>query len=500
MMKRWIPLGVVAVTLIGIIIGTIPRNKSSFDLVRFGQIPVLHEGRVKPVDSVARGLLLAARGKQIVTTGNTTLQPTEWLLETAVNPAKADHLPVFAVQNSVILGMLGKPTETKLYLSFADFVPYLDRIEQETAQISQIPAKDRTPYQRDIMALKTVLVNYTQLKNTFQPEGVREFALYTRRFVEQAPASRDALRRHPERPGSDPELAGPLNEIMLYFRQFRYIGEAALFRLCPPEPKSGQWRTLGDGYLLMLSEQDPHPAAPLISDIVTAYEKGDSAQFNSRVGDYHRLLNQKWPELMPKVKAEFYVNHAQFFYVAMVIYLAVVAAIFISWLIPGTTVYRSGNALLWLGYMIHTGSILARMWIQGRPPVTNLYTSSVFVGWVAIGLGILLERMYKNGFGAIVSGIIGFCTLIIAHHLALQGDTLGVMQAVLDSNFWLATHVVTICIGYGATFLAGFLAIVLVIRGVFTRTLTSDMRESTLRMIYGIICFGLLFSFVGTVL
>ena len=53
--------------------------------------------------------------------------------------------------------------------------------------------------------------------------------------------------------------------------------------------------------------------------------------------------------------------------------------------------------------------------------------------------------------------LIGFCTLIVAHHLAMSGDTLEMMRAVLDSNFWLATHVIVITFGYSAMFLAGFL-------------------------------------------
>jgi ABC-type transport system involved in cytochrome c biogenesis permease subunit len=74
------------------------------------------------------------------------------------------------------------------------------------------------------------------------------------------------------------------------------------------------------------------------------------------------------------------------------------------------------------------------------------------------------------------------------------------MRAVLDSNFWLATHVVVITIGYSATFLAGFLAIVFILRGVFSRTLDKATAQSLNRMVYGIVCFALLFSFVGTVL
>ena len=59
---------------------------------------------------------------------------------------------------------------------------------------------------------------------------------------------------------------------------------------------------------------------------------------------------------------------------------------------------------------------------------------------------------------------------------------------------------VIITIGYSATFLAGFLAIIYVVRGVFTPSLGKEIGASLARMIYGIVCFATLFSFVGTVL
>jgi len=74
------------------------------------------------------------------------------------------------------------------------------------------------------------------------------------------------------------------------------------------------------------------------------------------------------------------------------------------------------------------------------------------------------------------------------------------MRAVLDSNFWLATHVVSITIGYSGTFLAGTIAIAYTLR----KHIAPDPDPATTRalvdMTYGIICFALLFSFVGTVL
>ena len=74
------------------------------------------------------------------------------------------------------------------------------------------------------------------------------------------------------------------------------------------------------------------------------------------------------------------------------------------------------------------------------------------------------------------------------------------LQAVLDTNAWLATHVVIITLGYAATFVAGFLALLYILLGAFTSILTSDQGKSLVRMVYGTICFATLLSFVGTIL
>jgi ABC-type transport system involved in cytochrome c biogenesis permease subunit len=140
------------------------------------------------------------------------------------------------------------------------------------------------------------------------------------------------------------------------------------------------------------------------------------------------------------------------------------------------------------------------MWLEGRPPVTNLYSSAIFIGWGAVVLGLVLERFFRDGIGTVVASSVGFLTLIIAHHLSLGGDTMEMMRAVLDTNFWLATHVVTITIGYSSTFVAGFLALIYILRGAFTRTLSVETGAALARMVYGIVCFSTLFSFVGTVL
>ena len=74
------------------------------------------------------------------------------------------------------------------------------------------------------------------------------------------------------------------------------------------------------------------------------------------------------------------------------------------------------------------------------------------------------------------------------------------LRAVLDTNFWLATHVVVVTLGYSATFFAGFLGCIYIVRGFFTRHFSAELARAMSGMVYGIICFAMLFSFAGTVL
>jgi ABC-type transport system involved in cytochrome c biogenesis permease subunit len=226
----------------------------------------------------------------------------------------------------------------------------------------------------------------------------------------------------------------------------------------------------------------------------------NAEQFNTLLAKQRGAAEQAYPAVLKKTDAEVRFNQAEPFYNSTYLYvLAFLLAVF-SWLKWPEPLQRSAYYLVLLAWVATTAGILMRMWIEGRPPVTNLYSSALFVGWGCVGLCLILEKIYRNSIGSVAAALTGFCTLVIAHHLSLTGDTLEMMRAVLDSNFWLATHVVVITIGYSATYLAGFLAIIYVCRGVLTRSLDQDTADALGRMVYGITCFATLFSLVGTIL
>jgi cytochrome c-type biogenesis protein CcsB len=256
----------------------------------------------------------------------------------------------------------------------------------------------------------------------------------------------------------------------------------------------------------------PHFAVTAYAKMASAYNAGDTATFNQTLADYRSALSGQFGTELKKAEREQLFNVIEPFYKAMLIYVFAGVLVIVFWIRPEQWDWlrRTAVLLVVLGLVVHTGGLIGRMLLEGRPPVTNLYSSAIFIGWGACILGLVLEAFWKNSIGVMISCIVGSTTLIIAHHLSLSGDTMEMMRAVLDTNFWLATHVVVVTLGYASTFVAGFLAMLYVIMGVFTRNLSApvtagaaqrgELGKSLAKMVYGICCFATLFSFVGTIL
>src|SRR5262249_14413307 len=89
--KSALPWGVVALVVVWVAAGCFPpKDQGGFDVYGFGSLPVQHEGRLKPLDTVARSTLLSLRSKQTVRTEQGSLGATRWFLDMAARPEVAD--------------------------------------------------------------------------------------------------------------------------------------------------------------------------------------------------------------------------------------------------------------------------------------------------------------------------------------------------------------------------------------------------------------------------
>jgi ABC-type transport system involved in cytochrome c biogenesis permease subunit len=235
--------------------------------------------------------------------------------------------------------------------------------------------------------------------------------------------------------------------------------------------------------------------------MIAAYQANKADDFNKAIEDFrkHQGHLPSWADRTTWFEASF--NSFSPFHVCYGLYIVAFVLACGAWIGYPDILNRSAVWLATMTMVLHGLALLGRMYIQGRPPVTNLYSSAVFIGWGSVVLGLFLERVYRNGIGVAMACLLGAATSMIANYLAeSKGDTLEMMQAVLDTQFWLATHVTCITLGYSATFFAGFLGMLFIFLGVCTNRLDQDMFRSLGQMIYGVLCFATLLSFVGTVL
>jgi ABC-type transport system involved in cytochrome c biogenesis permease subunit len=499
-MKRVFPI--IAVLLAGLWIAASlfpPKPpKDDVDLVRFSKIPVQVGGRVKPLDTVARNSLLIIRTKQtLLLDDGRQLSAIKWLADTLFNTPVADRYPAFVIQNSDVLGLFGWQQSDRKYFSFSELAPFLKQIEEQGEQAEKLQAVERSAYQAAILNLRNALSLYQRLKNSLQPEGAENFAAELQVFDQAIPDAARAARAREMGTMFDQAQLDRVTELM---RRYGKSAELAYVLAVPPQRGSRDWRSVGQTLTQAITAGGIDPMVKLYGSLGDAYRSGDRTAFNARVDLLTNQIAQAQPIGAQRARYEFFFNHVDPFTHSMILYMVAFLIACLSWLGWSRPLNRAAFYLLLLALAVHTFGLVSRMYLQERPPVTNLYSSAIFIGWGAVIVALILERIFRDGIGAACAGAVGFVTLVIAHHLAGSGDTLEMLQAVLDTNIWLATHVVAITTGYSAMFLAGMLAIIYVIRGVFTRSLTKQTANSLARMTYGVICFATLFSFVGTVL
>ena len=480
---------VVAATLLYVVAPLFQRDSwNGFEMQKFGRLPILLNGRIKPLDTVARNSLLIIHGKQTLATDHGSLTPIDWLAEVMMKPGEADLRKVFVIRNADTLAALGWSPDAGKYFSFREFVPHLQDIDQQAGLAQKVDAQLRSPFQRDIIKLFERLTLYHRLSNSLEVKGTVDFKSQIDDLVKNI------------HPSPVPMKSGITAEAL---QSLGFLAETGYFFPVPPFPPNDdplQWRKMGESLLTFLTNGNLHPAVNAWAAMATSFAAGDSATFNRVLDDYSGQLQRDLPGRVWKAKVESVFNQLQPFYSAMVIYVLIFILAAGSWLVWPQTLGRYAFALLVVTFDVHSAGLITRMYLEGRPPVTNLYSSAVFIGWGAVLLGIFLERFFRNGIGSATAAMIGFITLLIAHHLSMDGDTMEMMRAVLDTNGWLATHVVCVTLGYASTFLAGFLALTYIVRGAFTPSLDRATAQSLARMVYGIVCFATLFSFVGTIL
>ncbi len=181
-------------------------------------------------------------------------------------------------------------------------------------------------------------------------------------------------------------------------------------------------------------------------------------EMNQAVDEFVALARAEDPEnyVDPrKLSAELHYNSFEPFMWSWILYVAGALLMLLGWNLGSTKLYKLAWAAILGGFMLHTYGQLLRSYITGRPPVSNMYETVVWVPWGIMVLAMIWEWMYRNKVVLIVGAVVSAFSLILTFLSPTVLDpSLQPLEPVLVSNFWLITHVLVITISYAGFFLA----------------------------------------------
>ena len=405
-------------------------------------IPVQSEGRIKPFDSFARNQLLRFYGKREVKEHQ--LKATDWLLDLILDPQGGRDLKIFNIRNPEVVSSLFLDWTNEHKYSYNEIIPGLkNQIDLITA-IDEKDDSDKSPFEKQLIELSHNAIVFEELS---------------------------------------------------YMKNIKLIPPALL-------DENAVWQSPFD---FIISGVTP---AYHQEEILNSLQKYLAARFQKNNSEMNNAL-ARYETItadlpissldVKKLKSETWMNEVDLFVKSLAFYILSFLMIGVSWMVKPTLFRNISYLSLIVGFLIHGYGILLRMQIMGRPPVSTLYESVIFVSFIILLLAVTLEYFRADGIGIFIGSVGGSILHFVGFSYAADGDTLGMLVAVLDSNFWLATHVTTITIGYGASLAAGFIGHLYLIQNILD-TSNNKKLKSIFNNLFGMTLFALFFTLFGTIL
>lgn len=512
-------------------------------------LPVQDGGRVKPLDTLAQFKMLKLHGKRSMTLPGTDGTPerkidsTEWLLDCLFHPDEASDYPTFIVDNSDVIVALGLEPHTnetsgraelRGRYSYNELLPARSRLYELGQEYSAIKEKDRDIIQRMVVDLSSNVSDFEYLINAFK--FAREPIAFTGEGLPDALTggqanvswrSSDVLDKIDElrELGSSGNLPDSLREALT---QFEFLARSAVaIPLFPPPPTAlgetppaeAKWLSPGEVLLGAFESESNRgwalPRVRMLEELSDAV--GDAGAFKAALSALHGKVvgEARGLGLYGEIEREVRFYDRDYFTNALAWFLLVFFVSAFAWFSPGSRWGTWVNRVAMVMMVVPSWYLIAGIWqrclIRDRPPVSTLYETILFIAAViavvALAIEVITRRKIALPVGAFLGALGMFLSIKYEHKEAV--DTMPSLVAVLDTNFWLSTHVTTVTAGYAAGLFAMGLSVVylvartiewLVVRKAESRERLAAVNRTVTRITYGVICFGLLFALVGTVL
>ncbi|MBU6152857.1 MAG: cytochrome c biogenesis protein CcsA [Bdellovibrionales bacterium] len=234
--------------------------------------------------------------------------------------------------------------------------------------------------------------------------------------------------------------------------RFQAIVTGRMWAVTPAQDASGneRWKTVADGMM------ESSPQSQAIFDVLKNYLDKKTDALNSSLASARQSIEsavKDYDQHKNKILAETFYNRLRPFLQAMIFYL--IAGIF--WLFAGAHVFPRilSKFLTICAVAMHALGFALRCYVAGRPPVTNMYESII---WVSLGVMVFAMLLFlKNRQNVLMTTatFLAGLSLFAADAAPMVMDpTIRPLVPVLRSNYWLTIHVLTITLSYGAFMLA----------------------------------------------
>ena len=360
-------------------------------------------------------------------------------------------------------------------------------LNEEIIKVSYIPLKERLGLPVD--------------KKFFSHYQIRSNPDVSRKLTE-------LLSINETQPGYDKKLAAEGKTLSRQLNQLEFLMTSEAFCWVPVEGQ-GHWITVGE--CDEIYGEKGKNLQNIYANLRNAYQMGNNDLFLNSVGEFHLELQQllagphyptpKVRSELLKIRLELLYTHLHPFRVAWILFL-------LSFILLLSTrkegkkfgAYGVAMGLFVVAILFQIIGFTLRSIISGRAPVTNMYEVLVFMAFGASFIALIYELIYRQKVFALASSVVAAITLILADNLpAVFDPTIQPLVPVLQSNWWLTVHVITITIGYAAFLQAMGIGHVAMVRYLFYPRDLQSIDKLT-RFNYRTMQIGVLFLAAGTLL
>ncbi len=384
-----------AAALVGLAISGGPAAAGPVDALR--SLPVQDGGRVKPLDTFARESSRRITGARAFGAESVRgLDPLEWIVAMMAEPERWKDAPIMRVTHADLRQAVGLPA-----------------------------AKDRYTFRE--------LATHEPFLKAAEAVRAKQEA--------DADARLDAV---------ESEIANLYGNLALMSEIF--TGEA--LHVVPDAAEAdGTWGSWA--HLLHAEDPATRRAGLLASALLSAYAAGDTAAVATAAVTLRSRLGPLAPTVptLATLEREVRYNRMKPFRLSWTLYLLGFLALLASFPLASRVASGAGFALVTAAFLVQGYGMLLRILISGRPPVTNMYESVVFVSWGAMLFALLFEAAYRVRYFAACAAGLGVVLLILADNVPILDGSIEPLVPVLRDNMWLTVHVLTITLGYAAFFL-----------------------------------------------